>query len=202
MSRKPDPVPKVTSRGKYLLKFPDEGEEGPCMARLLPRQKNFVCEFVQNGGRNASEAYRRAGYECQPLDVAKRASELLHTEKIQLAIREHTEKQIASHGPMAVGTLISVLNNPTLKPADHMKAAEMLLDRGGYHAKTERKVSVSHSIDPADLAVKLRALSERTGMPIPEHIQKMLPAPPIDTAYQEVPEEATNLEGSGLEDLF
>lgn len=116
---------------------PIYGKMGPAMIALpTDNQRAFVQHWVQSGGRSAAECARIAGYSdpgTNAINVI--AHRLAHDEKIQAAILEESRKMLQGLAPMAVGVITNVLGNPSHK--DNLKAAGMVLDRVGMHAKLE-----------------------------------------------------------------
>ena len=188
--RKPDAKFAGMFRGKMVLD-PNPGKFGPAMKALSERHRKFVIDFLANGGRNASEAYRQAGYTSSNTDTIKaNAWRLLHDPRTQAAILEETKKRVTGSGPFAIETLIQMLDSPSITAKDRIRCAELLLNRGGFHAQTEHKVSVEHTLNTSELADKIKTLSAELGLDADRFLgdQTMiaLPPPEIEADFETV----------------
>ncbi len=139
---------------------------GPAMRSLNPRRQAFVIALCHQTGRpNASRAYRDAGYKSDN-DVAVRASayHVMHDARVQEAIMEYSRATLSTEGLLtAVSALKDVAADPA-EPASRVKAAEAILGRVGFHAKTEHVVTVGR-LDRGDdvLIERMRRLAGKLG---------------------------------------
>lgn len=152
-----------TPQGK--MRLPDFGEIGPALRALTPRQRRFVLCFLAGGARNASAAYRDAGYGGDNDTVKANAWRLIHDPKIQQAIAEETKARLQGNGAaLASELLLEVMQNPTAATKDRLRAAELTMNRTGLHATTEHKMTVEHSVDETTLINKVKRLSLELGL--------------------------------------
>jgi hypothetical protein len=143
---------------------PNPGDYGPALKALNPRMRAFVIHYLAAGGRNASEAYRQAGYLCASPDSAKANGwKMLHDAKVQAAIVEETRKRITSGGPCAIETLMELMQSPTVSAKDRIRCAELVANRAGLHATSEHRVTVEHTMDSVAMAEKIRQLAADLG---------------------------------------
>lgn len=112
---------------------------GPKMQALNERQRLFIEVYMKNGSRGSTRAFIEAGYS--KIGAEGHASRLLHTKKIQEALLEETGRKLKSHAPIALDSLLRLVNSP--KHKDHFAAVKHLLDVAGFTPK--QKVDVSHS---------------------------------------------------------
>lgn len=166
----------------------DEGELGPKMRALQPKQQAFVMALLVNGDDNASRAARDAGYSPAANVVNVTAHRLMHDARIQEAIQEESVRRLNSASILAVSELVKIAGNPAHK--SQTKAIEMILNRTGLHAKSEHKVSVEHMMGDDELRDKIKHLAEKHGIDLSAYTGQTL----IDVT----PEGSTE----GLEDLL
>lgn len=134
---------------KNLVELPNEAEFGPAM-RALPndRWRRFVIACnqpdVRTGGVNYTQAAEDAGYNTtnrKSLGVI--AHTLAHDERIQAAMLEESKRRVGAALPIATAAIIGIISNPLAKASDILKAAGMLMDRGGMPMTTEHNVNVA-----------------------------------------------------------
>jgi phage terminase small subunit len=95
---------------------------------LTELQASFVQRYVTLGNRNGAQAAREAGYA--PDSAAKRAWELLQREDVLAAIHSLTIKQMAAAAPVALRTMVDLLESKS--GFVRQKAAADILDRTGF----------------------------------------------------------------------
>lgn len=148
-----------------LLEIPSDFSCGPAMKKLNERQKAFVTAMLDFGGRNNTRAARAAGYDGADEVVRVTAHRLAHDPKIQEAIKEEGEKRLNAGTIMAVNILLEICDDATTEKKDRLKAAEMILNRVGLHAKSEHKVAVTHKDETSkEMIAEIKLLSERLGI--------------------------------------
>jgi phage terminase small subunit len=116
---------------------------GPAMRVLTPLQRAFVEAWVENPVINGRQAALRAGYSGHKGAERVQAHMNLRNERVLAAIREETDKRLRSCAPLGAAVLVEIVNNP-----DHpkrLKAAELLLNHGGFHTMHEQRIKVEHS---------------------------------------------------------
>ncbi len=134
---------------------------GPKMAALSVRQQKFAWAMAY-GEWNATEAARAAGYpdyhHGESCYTRVQAHRLMHTPAVLDAIEEATGSVLRALGPLAVGAAKAILKDRS-HPA-HARILETILDRSGYSAKTEHKVTVEHVDDGRLLELATRMAAE------------------------------------------
>ncbi len=132
-------------------------ELGPKMAALSERRQRFAWAMAY-GERNAAEAARQAGYSDLHEAAKVRAHHLMHDPKVLEAIEEAAQAILRALGPLAIGAARAILENSA--HPNHARMIETILDRSGYTAKTEHKVTVEHVDDGRLLELATRMAVE------------------------------------------
>lgn len=119
------------------IPLPDTSELGPAMRALNERQRRFVVAFYHTGSRE--RAAHIAGYAgdlgSNLLGVS--AYSVWHQPKVQIAIKEFGESSVLGGLiPMAFAALEDALRSGDTK--EKTKAALAVMDRTGFHAKSEQ----------------------------------------------------------------
>jgi phage terminase small subunit len=153
-ARKPAPAGKPKRRRARYSAAPlvgeiDESSLGPAMRALTEKQRRFVLElatFPATGYGAAVRAAKAAGFGTPTsTDNAMKvtAHRLMHTPKVQDALREVGYKNIRAEAFEAIRTTAAIARNP--KHKDCLKANLALMDRGGFGIETVHHVEVAHS---------------------------------------------------------
>lgn len=138
-----------------LVELPAEAEMGPAM-RALPndRWRRFVLACNQptsTGQVNYTQAAADSGFATENREsLAVSGHRLAHDERIQAAMLEESKRRLKGALPMATAAIIKILADPLSKRAEIMKAATILMDRGGMPMATEHKVDVTRTKDYAE----------------------------------------------------
>lgn len=104
---------------------------------LSPKEKlDLYCEGLCSG-ENKTQAYIKAGFSSNHAQRNVAAYHRKHAEYITSYISE----QIGAHVPTALKTVMTVLNDVNEKGGIRLKAAEMILDRGGFGAKQKLELT-------------------------------------------------------------
>lgn len=120
-----------------------------------------VIALGRNGIENATLAAEEAGFTNTYGGMRVRAHALMHDARMQAALLEESKKRInAAAAICATPVAISIALDERLKPADRLRACEMLFNRGGMPAMTEHKVTVEHVDDTRMLEFANRLASE------------------------------------------
>ena len=130
---------------------------------LTAQQRAFVEEYVRNGGHGTKAAIT-AGYSERTADV--QASRLLTKPKIREAMNKDTVELAERSAPMALQTLVGVLEDPTATHRDRIIAAREILDRGPLRKKTDKNFGVQVNVGgrfPSELIKEIEA--ERKARP-------------------------------------
>lgn len=120
--------------------MPDHDELGPAMRVLNERQRKFVVLYFHTGSRE--RAALQAGYAGGTEDEKARnllgvsAYSVWHQPKVQAAIKEFGEQCVLGGLiPLAFTALEDALKMGDVK--EKTKAAQIVMDRTGFHAKSE-----------------------------------------------------------------
>lgn len=145
------------------------GEFGPAMAALNVRQRHFVLALLDLGGRDATEAARRAGYSpgsTNENDGGRRvqAFRLMHDPKVLEAIREESITRMRSDGLALTHDLLEIAHDMEVDVKVRLKAIGMGLDRIGLHGISEHKVTVEDNRSRAELLRELVAGLRELGL--------------------------------------
>lgn len=144
----------------------DDAKFGPAMRRLNERQQKFVLAMTVYGcGNNATRAAEAAGY-CPGgtrESISATAARLTHDAKIKEAIIETARANLSMATIGAVGYLTDLVFDVTAASKDRAMAAKTILDRGGVHALSELKITVSDEESRAEKIRQLIAFANQTG---------------------------------------
>lgn len=182
--------------------IPDEGKLGPAMRALNERQRRFVIAMLDLGCQsNHYRAAVLAGYNGNENTLRVTAHRLAHDERVQAAILEEARARLTSGTIAAASFLFDVISNPKAQDKDRLKAAQMLMDRGGLHALSEHKITVEHTDDRAEKIKKLVEMCLANG----EDPKKVLgnTADVIEAEFKVIGSSSTAGDGTeGIEDLL
>ena len=134
---------------------------GPCMLALTEKQRHFVWALAEDGGANQTRAAIVAGYEGGNGGQRVAGHRLAHDPKIRAAIQEVALAGITADVLLARAVLHEVAENRSASAGDRLKAAAMILNRGGLHEKTEHKVVVEDTRDQAALVAEIKGYAAR-----------------------------------------
>jgi len=145
--------------------IPDRGDLGPAMKALsTDRQRAFVIAMVYQGGKNASRAYKEAGYSGND-DVCKvEAHRLMHDGRVRDAIRETSYGMMGGAAMMATAFIIDMIEDENVSRRDKFKAAQMILNRTGLHETTEQRITVKKEDNEHEKIEKAVALAQKLGI--------------------------------------
>lgn len=182
---------------------------GPAMQKLNERQRLFVLNLMEFGDDNFTRAARAAGYtdtgDPKTTAIRLQAHKLAHDPRIQEAMLEEAKRRLQGGLILAVSTLVTHVRSADPKVA--LKAAEMLMNRGGIHALSEHKVNVEHTLNEEEMVKSIEMMAQKMGIDpsslLGDAGVKQLPPPrqvPIDVIDAEFEEVGINLEG--LDDVL
>lgn len=176
-----------------------EGKYGPKMNALPPMRREFVRALMNQGSRNASMAYRAAGYsQASDLSVRVNASILMHDDAVQEAIQEEARRRITAMLPLAIETVATIMENPQELGSTRLKAASAVMDRGGVHAVSERITREEPLERDPDQVKRIMGLAQVLGIPIEQLLGARLaihPTPMITDAIEVPMNSMEGLEG-------
>lgn len=100
------------------------------------------CRAIADG-KTREEAYKLAGYS--PIDCRANANKY-HRNNLEY-ITAYLSEHIGSKVPMALGVVVGIMNDPNEKGGIRLKAAQDILDRGGFTAKQRIELSTKDTKD-------------------------------------------------------
>ena len=172
---------------------------GPKMAKLTPLKQAFVNVIMERGNRNVTDAARAAGVVAKnEASLRSRAYQLWHDDDVQEAIEEEARRRIKGMLPAAVKVAGDILENPQEGGATRLKAAQVIMDRAGIHAVSER-INHNEAIEAnPDQMKRIIALAQIAGVPIERLLGQRLKqlAPPAEEAMY------VEMSNEGLEGLI
>jgi phage terminase small subunit len=135
---------------------------GPAMNSLTLKQQLFVKALLDTPNITNAEAARRAGYEGDTRALASNGWRQAHDEKVLEAIHEEALKRLNSGRILAVSVMMEIAaGEHGARPADMLKAAEMIANRTGMHDKSEQTITVNHSLDDKRMIKRIAALAKQ-----------------------------------------
>lgn len=146
--------PILMTQDLVPIEIPEE-HWGPCMQALNPRQRAFVAACLSIGTTNNARAAAMAGYQGSPNTLAVAGHRLAHHSGVIAAIQEEAERRLRSSAIMAVTVMVDIARNEVNSPKDRLKAAEMIANRVGLHARSEHKV-ITEDASTTDAAMTAR----------------------------------------------
>lgn len=165
----------MTHEADHLIDLPPLDQMGPAMRRLNERQRRFVCALAVFGG-NRAEAYRWAGYETNTANATYVGASRLHAQdEIKDAIREEAIRRLDTAPLLAISTMVRLAGGTDDKLA--LKASEMILDRTGFHGKTEHLVVHEDKRTSAELIKFIQERAAANGIDANKWLG--LPAPAV-----------------------
>ena len=188
---------------KTDIEIAQDSDAGTAMYQLTPKQRNFVLALVFQTNGNQADAARIAGYECSSDNSFRvQGHSAAHNPKVQAAIQEVVRLAVGADTPAALFAVRQVLFNPNSKTADKLKAAKMLLDKGGLPDKTEVLHSGTVNLSMEDRVREARRRAEALGLDALKILGEAsdIPREVIDAEFQIVREKVTGSEG--LEDVL
>lgn len=145
-----------------ILPMPAIEDMGPNLRGCTEMERRFVVAWFHCGG-NRTRAAEMAGYAADAKgDHKQSAYQVWHREKVQRAIKEYAERSML-HGmlPLAFSAWREIVGDPGHK--DRAKMTLAVLERTGFHAVTEHKVSVDSTSDRLAMLREIVRLAKATG---------------------------------------
>jgi hypothetical protein len=164
------PAKRYRSR-KYpaepLADMPDAASLGPALRALSVKQRRFVFELHAgpSGYGSLIRAARAAGYgtpTSSDTAMSVTAHDVLHNPRVQDALRELGHKIITAEAFQSIKNISRIAAD--LDHKDCLKAATILLDRGGFAPQTHHTVTVEHRVDYTKQALEELATFRRLGV--------------------------------------
>jgi len=172
---------------ELLIDDPDEDGLGPKMQALNERQRRFVIAALTFPTGKDWQIAKAAGYPDRSHGALRvSAHRLFHHEKVLAALQEEADKRLRASAVLGASVLAQIAR--TAGHPQQLKAAEALLNRIGFHEKSEHKVTVeSRDRTPKALEHRLeRALAklEKLGQLPPALMARL--GPPVDAEFKVV----------------
>lgn len=152
---------------EYTPVVPDEGELGPAMRALRPRQRAFVQAMLDLGAGPGKYGLcaRLAGYAANtPESLHACGSRLAHDEHVQAALIEEGKKRMGGAVVVATSVLVKMIEDDLVSTKDKQRAIEMIFNRVGLPNVTEQKITVAHTLSDADMIKRIKQLAGTLGM--------------------------------------
>ena len=172
--------------------------DGPCMAALTELERNLVRAFFNHPNYTQAQLAEVAGYQkgTAPNQLSVAGARAFGRERVIAAMQEEGSKRLRSGGALAVSALMDMVRNPQHK--DHAKAVQMALDRTGFHAMSEHKVTVDDKRPQTkqELIAKILEMAEARGL---DQTAKMKlighdPTKAIDAEFEVIEDEKIEVE--------
>lgn len=125
--------------------LPGPEEFGPAMSALDDRQRAFVLALLEMGNENHGKAAKLAGYGNEastPNYLYMQGHRVANNPKVREAMAEEARRRLDGNAWVAIGVVAEIMTNEKAANKDRLKAAEIVLNRTGFHAKTETLVKV------------------------------------------------------------
>jgi phage terminase small subunit len=147
-----------------LAAVPDAASLGPAMRELTAMQRRFCYELHSGvpGYGSLIRAAKAAGYSGSDLVISVIANQLLHHDKVQAGLKELGHKRINAAAFQVIKNVEAIAAD--LQHPHCLKAAEMLLNRGGFGVETTHHVTVEHRVDYTKQALEELATFRRLGV--------------------------------------
>src|SRR5262245_6525442 len=154
------------SHAKGFSSIADEADEslGPAMRALTLAQRRFVVAALTFPEGKDWQIAKAAGYSDRSHGALRvTAHRLFHDEKVISALHEEASKRLRSSAHLGVSVLAKIARTDGHR--DQRRAAEAILNRTGFHEKTEHVMQVNHSDGTGRAMVaRIEALAARLGM--------------------------------------
>jgi hypothetical protein len=135
------------------LVIPGPEELGPKMLALSERQQRFVWAMLYSP--NPTAAARLAGYSDASGGCRVKGCQLMQSAAVLDALHEVGWRRLHGAALKSIAALEAVVDDPA--HPKHLIAVQMVLDRSGFAAQTEHKVTVEHTLG----GEKMKLMAER-----------------------------------------
>jgi phage terminase small subunit len=147
--------------GELDLVIPGPDDLGPKMQALINDQhRKFVWAMLHQP--NPTNAAKVAGYSDKSEGCKVRGCELMQRDDIQEALHEVGWKQLRGAALKSIFALEAIVDDPN--HPKHLHAVLATLDRTGFAAQTEHKVTVEHTFGKARMEEIARRLGANLGI--------------------------------------
>ena len=164
----------------------EQVDYGPAMAQLTDLQRKFVLAMMSDPFGTATDWARLAGYSDIANGCKVAGHHAVHDPKIETAVYEMTRALLHTVGPaVATATLLRVAADP--KHKHHLRAAELIANRVGFHEVSEVRVEHTH-VSASAARERISQLAAKHGLDPQKLLGSNAGAEPI--AAQDAPIEA------------
>lgn len=126
------------------VEVPDDESLGPAMRALNERQRRLVIAALNYPTGKDWQIAKAAGYPDRSHGALRvYAHRQFHNEKVIAALNEEADKSMRASAVLGASVLAKIARTDGHK--HQLRAAEALLNRIGFHEKTEHHVSVAHT---------------------------------------------------------
>ena len=139
---------------------------GPKLLALGTDLQRRFAFYMGCGETNATQACRDAGYKNSDGGIRVQAHQLMHNPDVLEAIAEVGSKQLRSLPPLAIKSLRTILEDPKTSTSTRLNTALAVLDRTGFSARTEHKVTVEHTVDTREIEELAKRLAAESGIAV------------------------------------
>lgn len=143
---------------------------GPAMAALkTDLQRAFVTYRIQFPNCSDAEAARHAGYGGNDNSLRRTAYKLVHDPQVQRAMQEEGWRILGDAAVQSIEIVKQIAFDPKNTIAERLKAAQIIIDRGGFAVVHQSKVT-HETVDMSSKAVmeRLRAAAAKLNRPLAE----------------------------------
>jgi phage terminase small subunit len=165
---------------------------GPAMSALTERQRAFVVTFIEFPTLSHVECARRAGYPDNGENAKVVAHRLLTSERVLKALNEELDKRFRRDAVLGRSVLLEIAQDK--EHPQRLKAAEALLNRGGFGVLHEQRIRVEHSDMSSEAMIeRIRALAHSLGLDAAALVgfnaaPKLIEAAPVEAAPASIEE--------------
>ena len=120
--------------------------ELPAEAHRLPEKQRLWALYRAEGASLAQATYR-AGYDPKDRASAKAwGFQLSVSPAVAAAVVAISRQLLKTQTPRALATVNAIMENPMAKDIDRLRAAKIVLDRGGAPAVQEHHIQAEHHV--------------------------------------------------------
>jgi len=176
------------------LEFEEACLDIPEMAALPnDRTREFVWLYAHNG-QNVKRAALECGYS------ERNGWLLMKRQDVTEALQAIAKRLMHGGVVLAINIAMSIMEDPTKKDSDRLKAAQLVMDRGGFGPQSNHHVKVERVDSPEERMERAIALSQKLGVPLEKLVgPNRLPA--IEGGELQVADETSAARGAQDEEF-
>lgn len=164
-------------------------QTGPALSKLSVIEQEFVGALMEMANPSYTDALANTSWSSptnSKHSLRSAASKMGRDPRIQAAIQEEAQRRLSGTGlAAAIETVAQIMADPETPAGVRLKAAEIVLNRTGLHAKTEHKVTVVQMTDE-EKAHKIYLLATEQGLDPKKLLGHDYKPPVIDADFEEV----------------